>query len=757
MTLNDDELDDALAELTTPSGPEAYHRAFGVLLHSENPAAVCAALDDYQHQEALTRFGGGNPLEPFADEVLFVARDLLSRPAEPRTHASALNVMRNLAEHEDADLIADALDGATDPDVLETGLSAASAALMGEPEPNRRLLAMLMDFVLDETRDVDERCHALSALDDVYTPDVDDVLVRASESAELDLQISAALRLSMPGRVRTHRERVERLVASWPEDAGRDTSVVREQLTGFHSLHWTDAEPADPELRAAHRELMFPAGDEACLQAFLTLLRSDDTVAVGIALDHYEHWKGLCAVLADETSAERHLPEVLARAREVLRQPPSPAELSPECGAGANHVSALNLIGARHATPSDADLVVDLLTRAATDRVLDKTIWMAYGVLDKAEAKDQRVVDALSDLLSGPWPRFSSVKEQAIRVLADSLGPQADDVLLRLVRGDDARAQAHAAYYLVGTGGLDRHRDLLVEVAESWRERSPARPWGSDVVKLVLGSLHSAYWEPLRLADPDLHRAHRELRVPTSEEAYHRALRTLLDSGDQVAVGIGLDHWWHPNGIENHFGEEARKAETPLVLDRVREALRQPPSPAELTPETGVGANRLSALTALRELGALRATGADEAALLADVLERAASDGIRWCALETVSSLFENMEEADPRLVEALGNIACDPDVRLDDRLDAIRALDASPGFNAVPELVRVTGCPEMEIQAAAAWGLRYEEIFDEHRGLLERLSANWPAEDAPWDVERVRDLLEPAVEQPGSSRTQAQ
>ncbi|MBN6053566.1 hypothetical protein JYK22_16615, partial [Nonomuraea sp. RK-328] len=741
MTLNDDELDGALAELTTPTGPEAYHRAFGILLHSENTAAVCKALDEYQHEEALTRFGGDNPLEPFANEVLFAARDLLSRPAEPRTHASALNVMRNLAEHEDADLIAHALDGATDVDVLQAGLSAASVALMGEAEPDRRLLNMIIDIVLDEARDVAERCDALSALNGVDAPEVEDTLVRASESSELDLQISAALRLSMPGRIRTHRERVERLVASWPEDAGRDTSMVREQLAGFHSLHWTDAEPDDPELRSAHRELMFPADDEACLQAFLTLLRSDDTVAVGIALDHYEHWEGLRRVLGDEESAERHLPEVLARAREVLRQPPSPAGLSPKYGAGANHVSALNLIGAQHATPSDADLVVGLLTRAATDQVRREAIWMAYGVLDNAEVKDQRVVDALSDLLAVPWPRFSTVKEQAIRVLSDGLGPQADDVLLRLARSDDPVAQAHAVYYLVRSGGLDRYRDLLVKVTESWGEHSPARPWGHDVVELVLGKLHSHHWEGLRLADPDLHRAHRELRAPTSEDACHRALRTLLDSGDQVAVGIALDHWWHPEGIENHFGEAARNAEKPLVLDRVREALRQPPTPAELTPETGAGANHLSALRALR------VAGADEAALLADALEGAASDGIRWCALETVSSLFEDAEEADPRLVEALGNVACDPDVRLGDRLDAIRALDTSPGFNAVPALVRVTRCPEVEIQAAAAWGLRYEEMFDEHRGLLERLSANWPAEDVPWDVERVRDLLEPAVE----------
>ncbi|MFC4012964.1 hypothetical protein ACFOY2_37450 [Nonomuraea purpurea] len=730
---------DALAELNKPTSREAYLRAFGTLLHSGDTAAVCAALDDYQHEEALTRFGGSNPLEPFATEVLFVARDLLRGPAEPDAHASALNVMRNLAEYEDADLIADALDGATDVDVLQAGLSAAACALMDEPEPNPRLLAMLIAMVFDETRDVDERCDALSALDHVDAPEVEDALVRASASSELNLQVSAVLRLAMPGRIRVHRERIERLVASWPDNVGGNATFVRERLDGFHSLYWTDAELNDPELRAAHWELRFPADDESCMRAFLTLLRSDDTVAVGIAFDHCEYWEGLRRVLRDDASAERHLPEVLARAREVLRQPPSPAELSPQCGVGANHASALNMISVAHATPSDADLVVDVLARAATDLVRDKAIWMAYGVLDEAEVKDQRLVDALSDLLFVPTPRFTHVKERAIRVLSETLGTEADDVLLRLVRGDDAPAQAHAVFYLVRSDGLDRHRDLLVEVAESWGERPPARPWGEDVVAMVLGKLHSRYWHGHRLADPDLHRAHRELRAATSAATCGRALRTLLDSGDQAAVGIALDHWWHQDGIERRFGKEARNTEAPLVLDRVRQTLRQPPSPAELSPEIGLGANHLSALSALQ------VAGVRDAPLLADVLERAASEWIRESALEIVSSWFEDVEEVDPRLLEALGNLACDLDAPLGDRLGAIRVLDGAPG--SAPVLVRVTACPEVEIQAAAAWGLCDEEIFDEHRDLLERLSASWPVEDAPWQVTRVRDALEPDTE----------
>lgn len=61
-----------------------------------------------------------------------------------------------------------------------------------------------------------------------------------------------------------------------------------------------------------------------------------------------------------------------------------------------------------------------------------------------------------------------------------------------------------------------------------------------------------------------------------------------------------------------------------------------------------------------------------------------------------------------------------------------------SPGTNAVNALVRATRCPETEIQAAAAWGLMWEEVIENHRTKLEEINANWPMEDAPQEVTRV-------------------
>ena len=136
------------------------------------------------------------------------------------------------------------------------------------------------------------------------------------------------------------------------------------------------------------------------------------------------------------------------------------------------------------------------------------------------------------------------------------------------------------------------------------------------------------------------------------DESYHRALRTRLESDDQAAVGIALDHWWSPDGAVKRGGEEAREPERALVLVRIREVLRQPPSPVEFSRMYGSEAKHLTALSALDVVAE------EEPFLLAEVVEAAASDHVRERALDAVEAVFKDAEEADLRLVEALGSVA---------------------------------------------------------------------------------------------------
>jgi hypothetical protein len=696
-------------------------------LDSDDIDVVCGALNDYQRAQADSRWGMDNPYWPLDNEVRLAASELLRHPAsDGGHHESALTALWHLAEDEDADVIADILEDTTDPVVRQSALEAAGTALAAGEEPNRRLVALVIAMALDESVDVQDRKNAMRALQELDLREVEDLMVGLTESPELGLQVCAASWLATPLRLRVHRDRLRRLAESWPKDVDWEARRIRDELKGFHSAHWVGTELAEPALRDAHAELMFPHSDDGCGRAFTTLLRSQDPVAVGIALDHYESSDGLRHVLADDERFEAHLPEVLARAREVLRRPMSPAE-----------VSALDMIGARYAEPGDADLLLDVLTRTHSDEVRSRACWMAHGVLTAAEVVDERLVAALGEVILDSSAGIGA-KEMAIRVLADSLGADADGPLLHALREGEPKVQAHVAVRLVRSGGLDRHRAILEEVAENWGERPPCRPWGEDPNTLIFGSPHSIHWENHRLTDRDLHRAHKRLRAATVDDSYHQALRTLLESNDHAAVGIALDHWSSPDGAVKRGGVQARQPERALVVDRIREVLRRPSSRAE---------SSLVALLHLSALSALEVVAADEQSLVAEIVAAPVSQRVRLEAIYALDPGNQDARKPDPRLIETLGTVACAKHVPLHYRFKALELLGGFSASGSVAALVRATRCPEVEIQAAAACELTRDEIFEDHRAMLADLSANWPVEDAPWRVAHVLDKLNTAKE----------
>lgn len=221
----------ALAELMAPTEPRAYLAAFRTLLHSDDTVAAGIALDHFQYAEALTRFGRESALDQLAPEVLAVARELLRQPPLPAegdvgagaNHASALLAMMNLAGPADADLIAAALERATTGDVRQAACRAAGNALHGA-EPSRRLIATLGAVAFDERLDVAERTQALSALSEADAPEATELLLRATESTELAVQLVAADGLTRGNRLAEHRDLLVRLAASWPDGDGDGTA-----------------------------------------------------------------------------------------------------------------------------------------------------------------------------------------------------------------------------------------------------------------------------------------------------------------------------------------------------------------------------------------------------------------------------------------------------------------------------------------------------------------------------------------------------
>ncbi|AJT62693.1 hypothetical protein T261_1005 [Streptomyces lydicus] len=677
--LSDPELALAHDELVDPTGEDAYLSAFRTLLHSGHPAASGIALDHFQYAGGLARFGGESALERYEDEVLAVAREVLRQPPTPvgdsgfvgANHASALNAMLNLAEECDADLIADALAGAVEVNVRAAACRAAQRALEDCTGPSPRLVAALGALAFDENLDVRERADALCALYDAKGPKATELLVRATESDEVELQAEGAAGLVEPGRFPAHRERVERLVASRPDGVGHKARSMLEERGWFDSTHWVGAELDGPGLRSAHAELRLPSGEDSARRAFRTLLHSGRTVAVGIALDHFVH--------ADRLQGSRDAGEI---ARQVLRQPPSPAGLSPGTGAAANHLSALAAIERAGAGASDADLIGDVLERAAVRTVRSRALTVAGRVLRAADGPDRRLVDVISRLVFDPG--FREHRRSALHVLSGSLGAEAKPLLLRAVQSEDRDLQVDAAWQLSRPERIDEHRELLVEVVEGWPPGMKVARFNPEWVgKAVFGGMHSIHWKGNRLSDPELYRAHRELRAARDPESACHALRALLRSGQPVAVGIALDHWWHPEGIGRVAGAEARAAEEAEVLAAAREVLRRPPSPAGPSPEFGAEAGHLGALQVLR---AARCPGPEDAAALAAVLERPAGAKAASAALDTAASVLADAESADPGLVRALGALARDESRSAEDRTYALHVLSGVRGGAAGEE-----------------------------------------------------------------------
>ncbi|MFI0448123.1 hypothetical protein [Actinomadura sp. 6N118] len=445
----DEELNQALDELMEPTEEGAYLRAFRTMLHSGDTAAAGIALDHFQYSGALTRFGGESVVEQYETEVLAVARDLLRQPPMPdgSNHASALNAMMNIAEPADADLIADALE-TTNGNVHDPACAAAGTALARSDVPSPRLLAVLAALAFDEAIDMEDRTRALSSVAEADCPEAIRLLIRATESPALEMQVAGAVGLGIHDRLPVHRELLERLVATWPEEAGYQAMVLRDQLTGFHSTHWRGQELDDPELRLAHQELMFPSGEETYRRAFRALLAGDHPMAVGVALDHLESYEGLRKVLDD---VDEYLPEALTRARDLLRQSTLVSA----------HLSALDLIGTAHGEASDAELITDLLAGTPSEDVRHKALWVADGIL--RSHPDTELIDVVSRLASDQHHSGT-----ALRVLGETPGPEANAAIVEALHNDDFSVQLNAAWELSHADRIDDHRELLAQVIESW-------------------------------------------------------------------------------------------------------------------------------------------------------------------------------------------------------------------------------------------------------------------------------------------------
>jgi hypothetical protein len=239
--MGDPELERARAELSEPSNAEAFESAFLALLRSGWIPAIGTALDHYDYADSTSRYGSRNALAAHADEVREQARNLLRGPPLPAeavgasedgaNHASALGALANLAEPEDADLVADAVTTATTPSVSSAATSAARTVLERSDQPSVRLIGLLGSIAADPNVPTDERIAALRALGGAKSTDAEDLVLRAIGSDDLDLQVNAALLLAHHNLDR-HRALLENVAGNWPEHPPYPADDVLDLLHG---------------------------------------------------------------------------------------------------------------------------------------------------------------------------------------------------------------------------------------------------------------------------------------------------------------------------------------------------------------------------------------------------------------------------------------------------------------------------------------------------------------------------------------------
>ncbi|MFJ9413589.1 hypothetical protein ACIRPT_05410 [Streptomyces sp. NPDC101227] len=485
-------------------------------------------------------------------------------------------------------------------------------------------------------------------------------------------------------------------------------------LLEFTSWHWR-ADFDDPELRDAYRAMKPPSTAEEFHRGFLTLLRSDDTVARGIALDFYDRAE-MTERYVGGNALEDHAEEVFAVARQLLRDPPRPRD--ERTIEGANHASALGALLRGGLEDGDAPAIAAVLERMPDGWLRENALEAARDILEDQETPDDRLAALVA--------RSEECGErlEAVTALRDTPGAEATAVLVRATGDAEWRVRQEAAAALASGMRFYAHRPLLARLVEAWSrdERSTA---ADEVREALAAGPHSVHWEGCEAESAELRAAHGELRSPTGETSHRRAFRTMLHSGRPVAVGIALDHFHHGDGLIRFGLDDGEHA--PEALAIARGVLTQPPSAAALSPGTGAGANHASALDVLAELGEPE----DAEAVTVALRTQDAAPAVRACAVQAAWGCLERSQAPDERLVAALEQLIFDGSLDMDLRTDAVRALfglEASAQASAV--LVRASRCAEPPIQVEGAIGLTYPHLIGEHREPLRHLVASLP-EDA--------------------------
>lgn len=247
----------------------------------------------------------------------------------------------------------------------------------------------------------------------------------------------------------------------------------------FNTYHWHGCVLGDPVLERARDELASVSRGLARVSAFEALLRSGNTAAISIALDHYAHAESSSRHGTGNLFAP-YAREVLEHARELLRQPALPASASGAEEDGANHASALGAM-LNLAEAEDVELITQALERTATPNVQFTGAMAAKTAVEKSTEPNDRLVDTLARILMDESIHMEQ-RKAALSALSAARSPRAIESIVQATEQSDLRLQASAALILADRY-LAMHRALIEQLVASWPENAPYP--ASEVIEIL--------------------------------------------------------------------------------------------------------------------------------------------------------------------------------------------------------------------------------------------------------------------------------
>lgn len=245
------------------------------------------------------------------------------------------------------------------------------------------------------------------------------------------------------------------------------------------------------------------------------------------------------------------------------------------------------------------------------------------------------------------------------------------------------------------------------------------------------------YWHGYALRDPDLERARADLASATRYDGLQDSLRALLESNEEAAVAMALDHFAHSEAASRHGQGSPFSSMQRLVLSRARDLLRSHHEPLGRAHGAAIeDATYASALGAMLNL----AEG-DDQALIADVLARSGEPSVRLSAALAAASALQSGAVPEPRLLNELKRLVLDPVADSHERQAAVNAIATTRGGPVAELLEEIVRDADAQTQAAAALALLDIDTL-RYRDTVRRAAARWPA-DAPHPADEVRDMLD--------------